>query len=316
MTLLRRVPGIASFVAFAVAVAWGQPALAFPDRDVTYVIPFNPGGESDVTARLQEPIFKALTGRGFVIQYRVGAGGATAWSQLNGLPGDGHTIMGINLPHLFLQPMTGKAGYRTDDITVVYVFQFTPHALVVTEDSPIKGLDDFVAAAKKAPGAITVAGTGTHSANQVAQQTFDQAAGIRTTYVSFTGTAAATTALLRKQVNAQWGFTTVGVEMRLLGVAMEKRHPLFPDVPTFREKGIDLVDGAYRGAAVPKSTPEALRRQLSDLFAKINRDPGFQAKMREGGYVTVDIGYDDMPAFMANLGKKYREVWRLLESRP
>lgn len=66
---------------------------------------------------------------------------------------------------------------------------------------------------------------------------------------------------------------------------MEKRHPLFPDVPTFR-------------------------------FAKINRDPAFQTKMREGGYVTANVGYDDMPAFMANLGKKYREVWRLLGPRP
>src|SRR3546814_19742207 len=87
---------------------------------------------------------------------------------------DGYTIMGFNLPHLFLQPMTGKVGYETDDITVVNVFQLTPHALVVHADSPIKTLEDYIAAAKEATGAITVAGTGTYSANPVAQTTFDQ----------------------------------------------------------------------------------------------------------------------------------------------
>src|SRR3546814_18993991 len=108
--------------------------------------------------------------------------------------------------------MTGKVGYETDDITVVNVFQLTPHALVVHADSPINTLDEYIAAAKEAPGAITVAGTGTYSANQVAQVTFDKAVGIKTTYIPFTGTSATTAALLVKQVKAQWSFTTVGVD--------------------------------------------------------------------------------------------------------
>ena len=117
-TMLR----LAAMAALAVAVATG-PAMAaeWPDKDVTYIIPFNAGGESDVTARLQEPGFNKLTGKGFVIQYKTGAGGAAAWSQLNSLTADGYTLMGINLPHLFLQPMGGKIGYKTEDITVVSV---------------------------------------------------------------------------------------------------------------------------------------------------------------------------------------------------
>src|SRR3546814_2366074 len=183
---------------------------------------------------------------------------------------DGYTIMGFNLPHLFLQPMTGKVGYETDDITVVNDVQLTPHALVVHADSPIKTLEVYMAAAKEAPGAITRAGTGTYSANQVAQTTFDKAVGIKTTYIPFTGTSATTAALLGKQVKAQWSFTTVGVEqeenVRMLAVAMEERHPLFPDVPTFKEKGIDLVGGAYRGVAVPADVPEDMRRQIPEVF--------------------------------------------------
>src|SRR3546814_7848457 len=96
---------------------------------------------SDVCSSDLEPGFKEITGQGFVIQYKPGAGGAAAWSQLNSMTADGNTIMGFNLPHLFLQPMTGKVGYETDDITVVNVFQLTPHALVVHADSPINTLD-------------------------------------------------------------------------------------------------------------------------------------------------------------------------------
>lgn len=295
--------------AVVIAGAFAGPAVAadWPENDVTYIIPFNAGGESDVTARLQEPSFKEVTGKGFVIQYKPGAGGATAWSQLNGLTADGYTIMGFNLPHLFLQPMSGKVGYETSDITVVSVFQLTPHALVVNADSPIKTLEDYIAAAKAAPGTITVAGTGTNSANQVAQVSFDKAVGIKTTYIPFTGTSATTAALLGNQVKAQWSFTTVGVEqqdkVRMLAVAMEERHPLFPDVPTFKEKGIDLVGGAYRGVAVPADVPEDMRRQISDVFMNINKQPDFAAKMKEGGYVLVDVGYDEVPGFMEKLGK-------------
>src|SRR3546814_17521590 len=96
--------------------------------------------------------------------------------------------------------------------------------------------------------------------------TFDKAVGIKTTYIPFTGTSATTAALLGKQVKAQWSFTTVGVEqqdnVRMLGVAMEERHPLFPDVPPFQEKSIDLVGGAYRGVAVPADGPGGLRRPI------------------------------------------------------
>lgn len=300
----------------AVAAGGAAPALAWPEGDVTYVIPFNAGGESDVTARLQEPPFREITGEGFVIQYLVGAGGATAWTQLNSMQADGSTIMGVNLPHLWLQPMQGKVGYETGDIGIVRLFQLTPFALVVPGDSPIQSLEQFIEEARKAPGAITVAGTGTHSATHVAHAFFDQAADIKTTYIPFTGTAATTAALLGNQVRAQWAYPTVAVEqqdaVRMLAVAMEERHPLFPDVPTFKEKGFDFVDGAYRGIAMPEGTPEEIRREASEIFGRINQQEEFARQMREGGYVLIDVGIDDVDAFMAEGGEKYREIGRLL----
>ncbi|WP_018701097.1 tripartite tricarboxylate transporter substrate binding protein [Amorphus coralli] len=304
--------------AFGLAAAFSGPAMAadWPDQDVTYIIPFNPGGESDVTARMQEPFFAKITGKKFMFDYIVGAGGAAGWSQINSLPADGSTIMGVNTPHIFLQPQGGNVGYETDDINVVYIYQITPFALIVPADSPIETLEDYIAKAKAQPGAITVGGTGTNSAPNVAQVAFDAAAGITTTYIPFSGTSAVSAALLGNQVQAQWGFTTVGVnqgdEVRMLAVAMDERHPLFPDVPTFKEKGIDLVDGARRGVIVPADTPEETRQQMSDVFAEINRDPEMQKMMEEAGYVLLNVPYSEMDAYLAGLSENYEHVAELL----
>lgn len=281
----------------------------YPEKTINYIIPFGPGGESDIAARLQEPVFEKITGQSLAIQYKPGAGGAAAWAQLNNMPADGYTVMGTNLPHLILQPLEKNVGYNTDDIDTVFWFQFTPDALLVPADSPIKTLKDYIAAAKKAPGATTVSGSGTNSANQLAQQQFDKMAGIKTTYIPFAGTGPSNTALLGKQVNASWGYTTVqlqlGSQVRCLAVAMEKRHPKLPDCPTFKEEGFDLVGGAYRGVAVPKSTPEDIKKALAADLAKVNQDPGFIQKMEDNGFALINIGPDEMAKFNAQMKARY-----------
>ncbi len=253
-------------------------AAGFPDKTVNYIIPFGPGGESDVSARLQEPVFKQLTGQSMAIQYRPGAGGAAGWSQLNGMAADGYTVMGTNLPHIVLQPLQKDVGYKTDEITTLYWFHYTPDALLVPADSPFKTLKDYVARRKKAPGATTLSGSGTNSANHLAQQQFDKLAGIKTTYVPFGGTGPSNTALLGKQVSGSWGYTTVqmqlGDQVRCLAVAMEKRHPKLPNCPTFKEQGFDLVGGAYRGVAVPKTHAGRCAGQAGRHPGQDQRRPG------------------------------------------
>ncbi len=276
-------------------------AADYPDRAVTYIIPFGPGGESDITARFQQPFFLDKFKQNFVITYKPGGGGAVAWAQLNSMPGDGYTIMGVNLPHIIVKPMQKDVGFKTEDITTVHMFHYTPDAIVVRADSPFKTLQDLIDAAKAEPGKVTMAGSGKGTSNHIAQVRFDDMAGITTTYVPFKGTGAAVTALLGDQVRAEWGYTTVAANYdntRLLAVAMEERHPKFPDVPTFKELGFDLVGGAYRGVAVPKSTPEELRQRISAMIQEINDDPEFKKKMEDGGFVVIDVTYDKVPAFM------------------
>jgi len=194
----------------------------------------------------------------------------------------------------------------------VYWFHYTPDAIMVPADSPYKSLKDLSAAAKKAPGTVTFTGSGTNSANHLAQRRFDKLAGITTTYIPSKGTGESNTALLGKHVSGAWSYTTVGAQLgkqvRCLGVAMEKRHTALPDCPTFKEQGYDLVSGAYRGIAVPNTTPKALQKQVSELIAKVNKDPAFVKSMEDKGFAMVDIGLDQMDAFMAKQQKEYEAI--------
>lgn len=296
-------------LAVSLALPTNAAAQSYPSKPINYILAFNAGGESDISARFQQSVFKKIAGVDIVIQYLAGAGGAQAWSQLNSMPGDGYTIMGINLPHTVLQPMQKDVGYKTDDLTPVHYFHYTPDAIFVQTDSPFKTLKDLVDYAKKSPGMVTMSGSGSNSSNNLAQVRFDELAGIKTTYIPFSGTGPAVTAILGKQTVAGFNYAPSAIahadKMRMLAVASEQRMPAFPDVPTFRELGYDLVGGAYRGLSVPKSTPEAIRQKVSDIISGINAEPTFKKKMEDGGFVLTDITYKDMPKFMAEKKKEY-----------
>lgn len=295
--------------AIALAATFGGVAQAELNGPVNYIIPFGPGGESDISARFQQPFFKEKFGQDMVVSYQPGGGGAVGWASLNGLNGDGQTIMGVNLPHIIIQPAQKDVGYTTADLNTFHMFHFTPDAIVVAANSPYQTLADLVTDAKANPGQVTMSGSGKASANHLAQIKFDKMTGAVTTYVPFKGTGASVTALLGNQVKAQWGYTTVGAAqgeaVRMLAVAMDERHPLFPDVPTFKELGYDMVGGAYRGIALPNTASAETTKMWSDMISEVNADPAFRQKMLDGGFAMLDINADDMAAFMAAKTDEY-----------
>ena len=232
------------------------------------------------------------------------------------MPGDGHTIVGVNLPHIVLQPLEPETQYKTDDITPVYFFHYTPDAIIVAADSPFKTFADLVKAAKAKPGAVTIAGSGTNSANHIAAVRLDREQKITTTYVPFKGTGDLVSSVLGGHVSATMSYSTLAIQqkgkMRMLAVATDKRLPQFPDVPTFKELGMNWVDGAYRGIAVPKSTSPAVRKEVSAMMDAINKDPELRRRMTEGGFEVTDIGIEAIPAFMAERSKEYMNSARAL----
>jgi tripartite-type tricarboxylate transporter receptor subunit TctC len=291
------------------ASAAAQPC---PDKNLLYWQAFPAGGESDLSARHQQLVLKKkCPAIETIIQYKPGAGGGLMWLQMNQLAADGANIVGINLPHIVLQPMEGTVQYKTEDVTPVYWFHYTPDALVVPESSPYKTFQDFVKAAKAQPEKIALGGSGLNSANHMAHERLDSTFGFKTTYVPFKGTGDMTTAVVGGHVQGAMSYTAFAVnnkgKVRALAVAMEKRHPLLPDVPTFRELGTDWVDGAYRGIGVPKSTPAETRKRLSDLWAALNADAEMKELAAKSGFELVDVGMDRMDGFMKDRVRAYTE---------
>lgn len=304
------------FVACAAALVSTISLAQYPEKNLSYIIPFPAGGESDVAARQQAIIAKRLTGRDFIVLNKAGAGGAMVWSTLNREAADGYTVAGVNLPHIVLQPMEGNVQYKTDDLAPVYWFHFTPDAIIVPADSKYRTLADLVADAKANPGKVNMGGSAINSANHAATARFESLAGVKFTYVPFKGTADLVTAILGKHLDAAMSYTTFAIaqkeKVRVLAVATEQRHPQFPNVPTFREAGYPWVDGAYRGVAVPRGTPEAVKKQVSDLFQRINNDAEMKKLMADGGFAWVDVPLERMSAFMDERRKAYMDAAKLL----
>jgi tripartite-type tricarboxylate transporter receptor subunit TctC len=314
MQITKPTRWIAALMAMAALTGLALPAAAqpCPERNVQYWQAFPPGGESDLSARHQQTVLKKRCGSiDTVIQYKAGAGGALMWSQMNQLPGDGANIVGINLPHIVFQPIEGQVQYKTADITPVYWFHYTPDLLVVPASSPIKNFADFIAAAKKDPGKLSLGGSGLNSANHAAHERLNAAFGVKTIYVPFKGTGDMANAVLGSQIDGAMTYTTFAINnstrLRALAVAMERRHPLMPDVPTFKELGVNWIDGAYRGIGVPKSTSPEQRRRISDLWAQLNNDPEMKDLAARNGFELVNVGVDQMDAFMRERSAIYTE---------
>jgi tripartite-type tricarboxylate transporter receptor subunit TctC len=230
---------------------------------------------------------------------------------LNTLPADGLNIAGINLPHIVFQPIEGEVSYKTDDVTPVFWFHYTPDALVVPEQSPIKTFADFIKVAKADPGKLSLGGSGLNSANHAAHERLNKAFGVKTVYIPYKGTGDMTTAVLGSQIDGAMSYTAFAInnrgKVRALAIAMDKRHPLLPDVPTFRELGVDWVDGAYRGIGVPKGTSPEARKRLSDLWASLNSDPEMKVLADRSGFELINVGGEQMDAFMRDKIRIYTE---------
>ena len=301
----------------AAAFSTTASAQACPEKNLNYYQAFPAGGESDISARHQQLVLKKkCPAIETIIQYKPGAGGGLMWAQMNGLPNDGLNVVGVNLPHIVLQPLEGQVQYKTEDITPVYWFHFTPDAIVVSNDSPIKTFFDLVRMAKAQPGKLTLGGSGTNSANHAAHEKLQAVAGIQTTYVPYKGTGDLTPAVIGQQVTGAMSYTAFAINtkdrVRALAVAMDKRHPLLPDVPTFKELGFDWVDGAFRGIGMPKSTSPEARKRMSDLWASLNNDPEMKELAFKSGFELVNVGVDRMDAFMKERTKAYSDVAKRL----
>ncbi|MDF1522319.1 MAG: tripartite tricarboxylate transporter substrate binding protein [Trueperaceae bacterium] len=311
MTPLRRTLAVA--LVALVGVAFAQ----FPERDITYVISFNAGGESDITARLQQPHLEDILGVNVSIVNRPGGGGAVAWSESQrSTDPDGYTIIGVNLPHIATQPMERTdTGFETDNFEIITWFQFTPNALLVRNDSPFQTLDELIAYAKENPGSVTLGGSGSNTANHIAVLQLEQFADIDLTYVPFTGTGPTVPALLGGHVTGLMSYSPMAVlqqdQVRTLAIASAERVSFLPDAPTFVEQGIDIVSGAHRGVAAPPGTPEDVVATLADAFEEASRR--ISTEQEEMGFVMLNVRGDEADALIDQVSEEYAAILETLQ---
>lgn len=285
---------------------------AFPTRQVTYVVCFDPGGQSDRGARIYQPHLEKVLGQKVIIDYKVGGGGALGWRELTRAKPDGYTFSGFNIPHIILQPLQQDVGYQTEQIVPIMIFQRTPLGLAVLNTSPIKNLQDFIEHAKKNPGKVTIGGSGSFSGYHMAALRLEKLTGTKVTYVPFTGSAPQMTAFLGGHVTAVFGasddLTIHRDKLRVIGFATEERFPGFPDAPTLKEQGIDMAEAVDRGVAVPPGTPEYAIKKLESALIQVANMPEIQAEMKRQGFIPMAMGHEECKAYLKKMTGIYKEL--------
>ncbi|MBO8173113.1 MAG: tripartite tricarboxylate transporter substrate binding protein [Bacillaceae bacterium] len=290
----------------------------YPTDPITYQIPFNPGGQSDVEARRQQPYLEQMLGQKVVIQYKPGGGGAVGWTELVNQKPDGYFISGINIPHIILQPLSKEdIGYQTEQIEPIVIMQATPIGLAVPKDSGITSLDQFIQQAKDNPGSVTVAGSGTYTGHHMAHLMLEKLADIKMQYVPFTGAAPAVQAFLGGNTTAMWGNSSDLVKYKdrinILAIGSEKTFKPLPDVPTFKELGYDMTAGIDRGVGAPPGTDPEIIKVLEKAFLDIVKKPEIQEEMYEQGFEPKTMGAEASREYIQSKVADYQDILENLE---
>jgi tripartite-type tricarboxylate transporter receptor subunit TctC len=292
-------------IALALVVMAGTALCAekFPTGPITYIIPFNPGGQSDVEARLQQPHLEKLLGVPIVVNYVPGAGGGLAWTKFAKAKADGYSVCGINVPHIILQPLAqADIAFKPDDLKPLCMFESTPIGLAVKQGSKINSLKEFIEFAKANPGKITVGMSGKFSGHHLAALQFMKLTGTKLTLVTFTGAGPQMTSLLGGHVEAVFGnssdLVTFKDQIRLLAMGTDARIPLLPNVPTFIEEGLAFTPRIDRGVAVPKNTPPEIAKVLEQAFLKTVNLEEYRSKVEAAGFVPLGLNSEQSAKFI------------------
>jgi tripartite-type tricarboxylate transporter receptor subunit TctC len=290
---------------------------AFPTKPITYIIVFDPGGQSDRRARQQQPELERILKQKVLIEYKRGGGGAVGLSEFVRSRPDGYTIGGFNLPNIILQPLQQQTGYETNQIVPIAFFERTPLGLAVLKTSPYRTLQEILDAAKAKPGQIRLGGN-VFSAKHMMALSLEKSTGAKFNLIPFPGGAAEDVpAFLGGHIDAIFANSDDLIrykeQTRLLAIAHEERLSDFPDSPTFQEVGIDMVIGIDRGVAVPVGTPDHVMRMLEAAFLEVTKDPAVQAEMKTQGFIPMAMGIQDSRAYIERMTGFYKDLVQLVK---
>ena len=300
--LLARVASTA-LLAFAGAAAAQS---IYPDKPITMIVPFPPGGVADTVAR---PVAEAMARelkQPIVVENRAGAGGALGIGVASRAPADGYTVL-MSLSSISILPeadklLGRKPAYQLSQFRPIARFTADPTVLVVRADAPWKTLAEFLADAKRNPGKYNYGSSGNYGTMHVPMEMLKAEAGFRMTHIPYTGAGPAVVALLAGQVDAiASGPSTVAQQIqagKLRALAHWGEQPLaaLPDVPSLKQLGHPVRFAQWSALFVPASTPEDVIRKLRAVAAKVAADPNVRQVIARAG---SPIEYLDAPEFQA-----------------
>lgn len=285
-----------AILAFAAAALTCASAFAYPDKPVTMVVPFPPGGSTDAIARVLAQKLQEKMGGTWVIDNKAGATGTIGAAFVKRAQPDGYTLFVSSLGPFVIAPHLIK-GVQYDalkDFDPITVAVQAPNVLVVPEKSPIKNAADMVAALKKSPGKVSFASSGNGSSDHLSAELFWQQTGTEGLHIPYKGGGPAINDLLGGQVDS--AFVNINSiiqhiksgKVRAIGVASEKRNPLLPDLPTLAEQGVKGAEvQSWQAVAAPKGIPADIKAKLHAAIVSSLNDPAVKEKLVAQGFEIV-----------------------------
>ncbi len=293
------------FLAALLGVSTLSVAQDYPTKPVTLIAPFPPGGVADIVGRPLAASMERTLGRPVLVVNRSGAGGAVGTTAVAKAAPDGYTIlMSLSSISIFpvSDPLNGKpAPYTLADFAPIALVTSDPTVLVVAADGPYKTIQEFIASARAYPGQMNYSSSGVYGTLHVAMEMFANAAGIKLFHVPYQGGGPAVAALLGGQVHALASGPAAAIgqirggKMRALAGWGDKRLPMMPDLPTFKELGYkDVEFYIWSGVFAPAATPAPVIAKLRAAVRAAVNDPQFRGAMEK---VSTPISYLDAPEF-------------------
>jgi tripartite-type tricarboxylate transporter receptor subunit TctC len=254
-------------ISVIIGISDAVAASVYPTRPIDLVIPYGPGGGTDVTVKLYKDKVEKLLGQPTVMMYKPGAGGVIAGIYVKESKPDGYTFMVISNPSLILSMLTRKADFTLDDFAPVCTITLFPIMFCVKADSPYKTLEDFVQAAKTKK--MKYSSTGAYSPGQMYVEAIGRQAGFQAIHVPAGGGAKAMTAVLGGHVELSvCSATGIESQLRVLAVVLQHRAEAYPDVPTLKELGYPIALESYYSLFAPKGTPKEILDRIYGAYRR------------------------------------------------
>jgi tripartite-type tricarboxylate transporter receptor subunit TctC len=317
---MRRRDLLAALTAAGSAAALGRPVFAnlWPNRHISVIVPYPPGGSTDVTARIVGERLSAVLGQRLVIDNRPGAGGNLGMELIARAAPDGYTL-GINTTaHAINMTLFKRLGYdAVGSFEPVALLTENPLVLVVPSSSPAKTVKDLIATAKEKPGALNVATSGLGQSTHLAGELFASMAGIKLTFVPYRGSAPAIADVVAGHVDLMFDTTQSALpqvtdgRLRALAITSSERLSIAKDIPTVAEAALPgYVAIAWNGLVAPKGTPADIVARLNAETVKAMAEPEIAAKFAALGAVSRPLSPDAFRSFIKDEVVKWGEVVR------